>query len=101
MSNVLKNMKKPLYLVAMEDGSSMVSVDKPDVLSAFIQFKGYYVSRAEFCDEDIIKDPIKFYESRTSDLFVEVMIPVHRISYLQNLSYRAVKPVTQLVKGLE
>lgn len=86
--------RKPAYLIVLDQipGSAkktakfFIATDKPDLLNGFVQVKGIFTDS----DEDEISE--NFNELLTSspkELFIEVMLPWHRICSMRNLIFRA------------
>lgn len=85
--------RKPAYLVVLEEhvGKNVVTrrflaVEKPDLLSGFIQVKGIFT---ELPEEEISSKYNDVLTSSAKELFVEVMFPWHKICSVRNLVFRA------------
>ena len=85
--------RKPVYLVVLEDRSGktvttqrFLSVEKPDLLAGFVQVKGIFTDLSE---DEILSRFQEILTTSSKDLFIEVMLPWHRICIIRNLVFRA------------
>jgi len=84
-------MKKPPHLIYLTDGKGklterFLSMDKPEVQNGFIQVKGIYVEES---DDELIKNFFDILTSASKELILEMMFPLHRISGIRNLVFKA------------
>ena len=95
--------KKPCYLVTLEDldgkGKNKViryfiAIDKPDLLTNFIQVKGIYSDCEE---EEILKKFSEILANTPKENIMDIMFPSHRVCSIRSLVFNANKPAT-LVK---
>ena len=84
---------KPSYLITIEDSFGktkivkyFITLDKPDILDGFVQVKGIY---SELAEEEIVEKFATILTSAKKELFLELMIPLHRISCIRNLVFKA------------
>lgn len=84
--------KKPPYLVLMEESSGkskvvkkFITLDKPELLQGFISAKGIF---SDLPEEEIIKNYYEVLTAANKDLFLEVLIPWHKISYIRSLIFK-------------
>lgn len=96
--NVGQVSKKPCYLVVLTSAkkgtANFIALDKPDLLSNFIQVKGIYSDASE---DEITKSFVGIVTSTPKEEIVDMMFPVHRIHSIKSLVFNANKPST-LVK---
>ena len=85
--------KKPPYLTLLDlPGSKgkncekFISIDKPELLSGFIQAKGFFCADSE---DDIMKNISELLTTTKKELYVEMMFPAHRIISIKNLVFKA------------
>lgn len=84
--------KKPAHLIFLTDNKSKViekflSLDRPEIQDGFIQVKGLYVNNED--DNKIYQSFFDILASTPKDSIVELMIPIHRISSIRNLVFKA------------
>ena len=83
--------KKPPYLIYFEESNSkkipkkFITLDKPEMLSGFIQVKGFFTDLSE---DEVIKNYSEVLTSVSKELILEVLIPWHRISYIRSLVFK-------------
>ncbi len=84
--------KKPSYLIYWDEPSQknkqtkkFITLDKPELLEGFVQVKGFFT---ELPDEEIIKNLYELLTTTAKDLFLEVLVPWHKISYIRSLAYK-------------
>jgi hypothetical protein len=85
--------RKPSYLITLEDTSGktktlkrFITIDKPELLSGFIQVKGLFSEEPE---EDISKKFTDILTNAPKDLFLEMMFPWHKICSVRSLVFKA------------
>ena len=84
--------KKPPYLVIMEESSGknkiikkFITLDKPELLQGFISAKGIF---SDLPEDEIIKNYYEVLTTANKELFLEVLIPWHKISYIRSLIFK-------------
>jgi hypothetical protein len=83
--------KKPSYLICMEETNSkkssqkFITLDKPEFITGFVQVKGIFTNLPE---SEVIKNYLEVLTSAPKDLYLEVLIPWHRISYIRSLVFK-------------
>lgn len=89
--------KKPCYLITFESTDNknkkvnyFIAVDKPELLSGFVQVKGFYSSISE---KEIVAKFISIVASTSKEEYVEMIFPSQKISSIRSLSFNAVKPI--------
>jgi len=101
---VAPTLKKPPYLVTLEDGMKgkervfqrFISLDKPMSENGFVQVKGIFCDKDE---EEIIKSFTDILTSTPKELHLEMMFPLHRIYHIRSLVFNAVKTPTTITVG--
>jgi hypothetical protein len=97
-------LKKPVYLVTLEDGMSgktrlfqrFISLDKPRAENGMIEVKGFFCKK----DEDEITKTFNDILTNTSkELYSEMIFPLQRIYDIKNLVFNAVKMITPVLSG--
>jgi len=90
--------KKPCYLITLVDPagkgtivSRFITLDKPDLLSGFVQVKGTFV---EGGDEVLVKTFTEVLAATPKESFIDIMLPWHRIHSIRSLVFNANKPAT-------
>lgn len=84
--------RKPAYLVVLDSVNKnksqklFISTEKPDLLNGFIQVKGIYTDLDE---DEISKNFVDILTNSSKDLFVETMLPWHRICSIRSLVFKA------------
>lgn len=98
LSSGAPTLKKPPYLITLEDGSGktksfqkFISLDKPESVNGFVQVKGIFSDKSE---EEIIKSFSEILTNISKESILEMMFPIHRIYSIRNLIFNAVKFVT-------
>lgn len=84
--------KKPPYLILMEETSGknkvvkkFITLDKPELMQGFVQVKGIF---SDLPEEEIIKNYYDVLTTTNKELFLEVLIPWHKISYIRSLIFK-------------
>lgn len=84
--------KKPPYLIIMEDAlgknkvvKKFITLDKPTILQGFIEVKGIF---SDLPEDEIIKNYYEVLTTANKELFLEVLIPWHKISYIRSLIFK-------------
>ncbi len=84
---------KPSYLVIFEDPSSssgatrkIITIDKPDTGSSFLQMKGFFTEVAE---EEILSSYQDILTTARKEDIIEIMIPWNRIFSVRSLVFKA------------
>ena len=86
--------RKPTYLVVLDvipggtkkTEKKFIATEKPDLLDGFIQVKGIFTDSSE---DEISKNFTDILTNSSKELFIEVMLPWHRICSIRNLVFRA------------
>lgn len=93
--------KKPCYLIVLEDtvgkakvATCFIAMDKPDLLTNFIQVKGIFSDATE---DTITKKFNDILAGTPRESIVDMMFPTHRVFSIKSLVFNANKPST-LVK---
>jgi hypothetical protein len=88
-------MNKPSYLITVEQnvGKSkifrfFITLDKPELLNGFVQAKGLYADN-NMTEDKIITSFSEILTSAEKELFLEVMLPWHKIVSIRSLVFRA------------
>jgi hypothetical protein len=88
--------KKPCYLVTLEGAKAskqirFITIDRPDLLTNFIQVKGVY---SELSEEEILSQFADILSSTPKETIVDMMFPSHRVLSIRSLVFNANKPST-------
>ena len=89
-------LRKPIYLILFEDkkkNKCYLSVDKPDLMSNFVSFKGYELEQSE---EEVIENFLELIDSAQKESMLEMILPAHKITKMRNLTFNPVKGKVQL-----
>ncbi len=93
LANRSATFSKPVYLISFEDcsgkkGSSkrMITIDKPDTLSYYVQTKGILTEASE---EEILSNYQDLLTAAKKEDIIEVMIPWNRIFSIRSLVFKA------------
>ena len=90
LPNVGGLIKKPPHLVELTEGKTKInflSLDRPDLLSDYIQVRGCMVDSKDL--EALSKDLVNFVSSIPKDSIVECLYPSHRVLSIKNLYFKA------------
>lgn len=90
LPNIGALIKKPPHLVELTEGKTKInflSLDKPELLSDYIQVKGRVISSTEM--ESVSKDLVAFINSIHKDTIEECLFPSHRVLSIKNLAFKA------------
>lgn len=82
--------KKPLHLIVLVKGKQeehFLSLDKPELLTGFIQVKGFFCDAVKESDGTV--DFNTLTASTPIDKIVELMLPTHRVVSVKNLAFKA------------
>ena len=83
--------KKPSYLIVLEEAApkkltkKFITLDKPEFQPGFVQVKGIF---SDLSEDEITKSFTETLTSAPKDLFLEVLIPWHKISYIRSLVFK-------------
>jgi hypothetical protein len=84
--------KKPPYLIVLEETSGkskvikkFITLDKPELMEGFVQVKGIF---SDLPEDEIIKSFFDILTTANKGLFLEVLIPWHKISYIRSLIFK-------------
>jgi hypothetical protein len=90
--------KKPCYLVSLDGLNAktksviyFIAMDKPDLLTNFIQVKGVY---SDLSEDEITKKFNDILASTSKESFIDIMFPSHRVNSIKSLVFNANKPST-------
>jgi|SRR5579859_4894551 len=89
--------KKPCYLIILDVNPKnkakqhFIAIDKPDLLSGFIQTKGFY---SESSEEEIVQSFHDLMKNVAKEEIIEMMFPCHRVYGIRSLVFNALKPST-------
>lgn len=94
--------KKPCYLITLEDTSTktksayrfFIAMDKPDLLTNFIQVKGIY---SDLSEDEILKKFGEVLTNTPKESIVDMMFPSHKVHSIRSLVFNANK-LSTLVK---
>lgn len=94
--NVGQISKKPCYLVVLlggtkKGGNNFISLDKPELLTDFIQVKGFFSDSSE---DEISKKFVEIVANTPKENIVDMMFPSHRVFSIKSLVFNANKPST-------
>jgi hypothetical protein len=88
-------MNKPSYLIVLEEFSGktksfkyFISLDKPELLNGFVQVKGVFAD-SSLSENEIILNYYDILTTSKKELFLEMMIPWHKISIIRSLVFKA------------
>lgn len=95
--------KKPPHLVTVASTGKgrptlFVSLDRPELLTGFIQVKGFYTSLPE---EEVIGNYVEVISSTSKDNIIDLLLPTHMVLCIRNIVFNAQKPTTAVKKGFE
>ena len=102
-SSMAPTLKKPVYLVAIVDGSgktaavtNFIATDKPGLEMSFVSVRGIFTDESE---EDVVRNFADIVNRTPKEQIVEMMFPVHRVKYIRSLVFNAVKTVQPIPVG--
>jgi hypothetical protein len=88
-------MKKPTYLVLLEDltgktkvTKKFIALAKPDLLNGFIEMKGFF---SDLDESKILENPAEVILNSPKENHCEMMFPWHRVLSIRNLIFNAIK----------
>lgn len=86
---------KPSYLITLENNLGktkalryFITLDRPELLNGFVQVKGIFVDSA-VSEDDIISKFSSLLTNSAKDLFLEVLLPWHKICSIRSLVFKA------------
>lgn len=89
LNKTAANLNKPPYLIVFEKNinknQKFITLDKPEFLNGFIQVKGIF---SNLSTEEILKNYAGVLTSTPKELYLEVLIPVHKIEHIINLVFK-------------
>jgi hypothetical protein len=80
--------RKPPHLIILSKGKIeqlFVSLDKPEILNAFIVCKGFYTDKNSVDSIEINK----LINDTSKEKIEELMLPIHRVLEIKNLYFKA------------
>ena|SRR5271157_3412267 len=98
------SLRKPVYLVTLEDGVSgkvrnfqrFISLDKPRAENGIIEVKGIFSDKEE---DEIIKTFQDILTTTPKELQLEMIFPLQRVHSIRSLVFNAVKNVIPVQPG--
>ena len=86
-------MNKPSYLITLESDTGktkryFITLEKPELLNGFVQAKGLFAEKG-VAEEKIIVSFADILTSADKVLFLEVLLPWHKICSIRSLVFRA------------
>ena len=86
---------KPSYLITLENNLGktkslryFITLDRPELLNGFVQDKGIFVDN-DVTEEEIISKFSSLLTNSAKDLFLEVLLPWHKICSIRSLVFKA------------
>jgi len=86
---------KPSYLITLENNLGktkslryFITLDRPELLNGFVQVKGIFVDN-NVLEEEIISKFSSILTNSAKDLFLEVLLPWHKICSIRSLVFKA------------
>ena len=86
---------KPSYLITLENNLGktkslryFITLDRPELLNGFVQVKGIFVDN-DVTEEEIISKFSSILTNSAKDLFLEVLLPWHKICSIRSLVFKA------------
>jgi hypothetical protein len=84
---------KPSYLIALEPDTGktkkyFITLEKPELLNGFVQAKGLFAEKG-MTEDKIITSFVEILTSADKVLFLEVLLPWHKICSIRSLVFRA------------